>query len=65
MGLALLLSVVRQFLNHCLAQNPKGIGLGLWICRRLVELQGGTIALEDEKSKDAAFKMQFPLQHEA
>jgi signal transduction histidine kinase len=45
--------------------KPKGIGLGLWICRRLVELQGGTIVLEDEKSKDAAFKIQFPRQHEA
>jgi two-component system, OmpR family, sensor histidine kinase PrrB len=40
--------------------NPLGTGLGLYLCRRYVELFGGTISLQDGPLGGAAFVLQIP-----
>jgi signal transduction histidine kinase len=41
-------------------RRGRGAGLGLAICRRLAELQGGTIRAESEPKKGSVFTLSFP-----
>ena len=43
-------------------RSLKGAGLGLPICRGLVELMGGAIELQSEKGKGTVFRVLLPLQ---
>jgi signal transduction histidine kinase len=40
--------------------SPAGLGLGLWITRRLVEAMGGSIAVESELGRGARFIVELP-----
>jgi signal transduction histidine kinase len=42
------------------ARRPGGIGLGLYICRRIVEAHGGRIWAENVPSGGAAFRVELP-----
>lgn len=44
-----------------LTRNHDGSGLGLSICKRLVELMGGRISVESEWGKGSAFTFTLPL----
>jgi len=37
-----------------------GTGLGLWICKRVLELHGGTIRVESEEGKGSRFILSIP-----
>ncbi|MBW7942009.1 MAG: ATP-binding protein, partial [Candidatus Kuenenia stuttgartiensis] len=41
-----------------------GIGFGLTICKMIIERHGGTITVESEKGKGAAFILQLPVTYE-
>ena len=41
-----------------------GIGFGLTICKMIIERHGGTITVDSEKGKGAAFILQLPVTHE-
>ena len=37
-----------------------GTGLGLWICKRIIELHGGSIRVESEEGKGSRFILTLP-----
>jgi signal transduction histidine kinase len=45
-------------------RQPGGAGLGLSIVKRIVELHGGTVTVENRAVRGASFSMRFPLAEE-
>jgi signal transduction histidine kinase len=56
------LFVAFQRLENRYIEGIKGIGLGLLVCRRLVEAHGGRIWVESELGKGSTFFFTLPLE---
>ncbi|HZI03569.1 MAG TPA: ATP-binding protein, partial [Archangium sp.] len=44
--------------------KANGTGLGLALCRRLVERHGGTVALVPEQRQGSTFEVRLPASHQ-
>lgn len=54
-------SVFQKFIQASPAKDRKlGTGLGLWICKRVLELHGGSIRVESEEGKGSRFILSIP-----
>jgi signal transduction histidine kinase len=53
--------IFERFERAVPSQHFGGFGLGLWICRQLVEAHGGSIQVESEPGRGARFLVELPL----
>lgn len=51
----------RRFERAIAARDYGGFGLGLWICRNIVNASGGTIEVESEPHRGSTFTVRLPL----
>lgn len=59
-NLATVFEKFRQ-VGDTLTDRPKGTGLGLPICKQIVEYHGGTLTVESELGKGSSFRFVLPL----
>ncbi|MGC4123148.1 MAG: PAS domain-containing sensor histidine kinase [Myxococcales bacterium] len=53
--------IFNRFERAVSSQNFRGMGLGLWIAREIVERLGGAIALDSEPGRGSCFTASLPL----
>jgi PAS domain S-box-containing protein len=51
----------RRFERALAARDYGGFGLGLWICRNIIEASGGTIEVESRPERGSTFTVRLPL----
>ena len=49
-------------LKNKIADNRRSLGLGLYLCKAIVEAHGGTIRVEDNQPQGAVFSFTLPLE---
>jgi chemotaxis family two-component system sensor kinase Cph1 len=54
--------IFQPFQRLYIANHPQGIGLGLTICRKIVEAHGGTIWVESQLQKGSTFIFTLPAE---
>ena len=53
--------IFERFERSASVQHFKGLGLGLWITKRIVEAHGGCIRLESQPGLGSTFTVELPL----
>ena len=53
--------VLRELWKPLITTKPKGIGLGLAICKRITEAHGGSISLATKKGEGTTLTLRLPL----
>ncbi|MBZ4419173.1 GAF domain-containing protein [Myxococcus sp. RHSTA-1-4] len=53
--------IFERFERSASVQHFKGLGLGLWITRRIIEAHGGCIRLESQPGQGSTFTVELPL----
>lgn len=48
--------------SNKVADNRRSLGLGLYLCKAIVEAHGGTICVEDNQPRGALFRFTLPLE---
>ncbi len=54
--------IFERFERAVSSRNYGGLGLGLYIVKRIVEAHGGTISVDSKPGEGATFKVEIPLQ---
>ena len=48
--------------NHKIADNRRSLGLGLYLCKAIIEAHGGSISVTDNQPRGAVFRFTLPLE---
>ena len=48
--------------NHKIADNRRSLGLGLYLCKAIIEAHGGTISVTDNHPQGTVFRFTLPLE---
>lgn len=48
--------------NHKIADNRRSLGLGLYLCKAIIEAHGGRISVTDNQPQGAVFRFTLPLE---
>ena len=56
--------VIGKIFDPLFTTKAKGIGLGLAVCKAIIERHGGDIEVESEVGKGASFTIRLPLKAE-
>ena len=62
-GFGVAQDLVEKIWTPLYTTKAKGIGLGLSICRRIIEAHGGTISVESTVGEGTTFTLKLPIQH--
>ena len=62
-GFGITQDMMKKIWTPLYTTKAKGIGLGLPICRRIIEAHGGTISIESTVGKGTTFTLKLPIQH--
>ena len=54
-------NVLRQLWKPLVTTKPKGIGLGLAICKRIAEAHGGSISVDSKAGEGTTFTLTIPI----
>ncbi len=49
--------------THSSINGQSGTGIGLYLCKRIVQLHGGSICAKNNQSKGCSFRILLPLQY--
>lgn len=53
-------AIFEKFTQASPPDRKSGTGLGLWICKRVIEMHGGSIRVESEEGKGSRFILHIP-----
>ena len=53
-------SLIGKIFNNYFSTKNRGMGIGLFFCKQVIERFGGKIVCESEKNRYTRFKMFFP-----
>jgi PAS domain S-box-containing protein len=56
-------TVLRDLWKPLITTKPKGLGLGLAICKRIAEAHGGSITVESKIGEGTTFTLTLPISH--
>jgi signal transduction histidine kinase len=57
--------ITDQIFEPFVTTKPEGMGLGLWICRRIVENRNGRVTVDSEPGHGSVFRIILPDEHGA
>jgi signal transduction histidine kinase len=60
-GMGISDEVLPKLFNPLFTTKPKGVGLGLAVCKRIIEAHGGTISVKSWPNKGSEFTLTVPL----
>jgi len=63
-GVGIPIENMEKLFSPFFTTKAKGMGMGLAICKRLVDAHGGSIEVESEEGKGSTFMVKLPIQQE-